>query len=513
MMLRRLLLFFILSIGLTVAAQIQTKDSLAVFLATEVKDSAFVVKLNSIAFDYLKFDPAQGRKLAQLSADIAQNINFLEGYSRALNVIGSTYWVTGDYEQALRHYQISARESAAIEDASGLSAAYHNMGEVYKKVGNYNKAIEYLKYSLELDIKKQSSYAITFFNIGEAQLFLQQYDSALVYFEKASLRASSENDHRTMAYVLQNKGKIKYLTGQFPEALPLYEKATSIWKAEDDIRSLIMVYQDFANTYLALNRLDKAEEYTQQSSQLATTFKAMNLQVENYKIESDIRRRKKDFQGAFDMLNKHNALKDSVYDLKKSEQIALLQASFESESQGLENKQLKADQLIKDDRIRTQQYLIIGISIISILAIFMAWVNFRQHRKLLEVNVLLTKKNKEIEDQKTEIETQAEKLAILNTKLSNLNASLENRIEVRTSQLKNQNHKLAEFAFMNAHQLRAPIARTVGLINLIQKIELPEDDQVLINYLENCGKELDQITKDISRSLEDDSLFIDNKDE
>jgi hypothetical protein len=53
----------------------------------------------------------------------------------------------------------------------------------------------------------------------------------------------------------------------------------------------------------------------------------------------------------------------------------------------------------------------------------------------------------------------------------------------------------------------------MGLINLIQKIELPKEDKVLIKYLDNCGKELDQITKDISKSLDEDSIFKENKED
>ncbi len=508
------LLAIALLIGLSTAAQKPiTQDTLSAFLENAPRDSLWVIKLNDVAFEYLKFDPAQGRKLAKMAGEVAQQINFIRGYSRAINVMGSTYWATGDYEQALKYYQISARESEAIGDVSGVSAAYHNMGEVYKKVGNFQKAIEYLNFSLDLDINNQSSYGMTFFNIGEAHLFLGDYSQALSYFDKAMERAIAQDDQRTMGYVFQNRGKIKFLTGNFIEALPLYEKATAIWKAEDDIRSLIMVYQDFAGAYIALNHDKKASEYIQQSFKLAAAFHAMDLQIGNYELETEILKRKGDFERALSVLTKHNALKDSVYDVKKSEQIALLQASFESESQELENRQLKAAQLVKDDQIRTQQYLIVGISSISILAILMAWVSFRQHRKLLEVNGLLTEKNKQIEVQNKEIEAQAEKLATLNTKLSDLNKSLETRIEVRTNQLKNKNHKLAEFAFMNAHQLRAPIARTVGLINLIQKIELPKGDQIIINYLEDCGRELDQITKEISRSLEEDDLLADSNED
>lgn len=509
-MTRGLFIIILLCQFFTSAAQKNLPDSLSVFLSREPKDQSFVNDLNDIAFDYLKSDPALARKLALRASKIADELDFPKGYSRSLNVTGSSYWVVGDYESALRYYQLSAKESQSINDKVGLSGAFHNMGEVYKKVGNYRKAIEYLNYSLELDRQNQMRYAITLFNIGEAYLLLQKEDSALLYFDKAMEQAIPVNDKRTMAYVNQNKGKIKFADNEYDEALDYYEKSEELWRSQGDIRSQIQIYQDFAELYVTLHQSKKAEQYASEAMELADKIHASDLQIVNYEIESKILKLNGEFKKSLEILEKHNSLKDSVYDLKKSEQIAFLQASFESESREIENQKLKADQLVKDARIRNQELLIIGISVTTILIGIMAWVLYRQHRKILEVNHILRSKNEEIEQQKLEIESQAEKLKELNLELSELNKSLENRIEIRTNQLKNRNQKLAEYAYMNAHQLRAPIVSIIGLMNLIEKIDLPNDDRVMIEHLVKCSKKLDEITKDISKNLSEDSLFSEN---
>ncbi|MGE0587379.1 MAG: tetratricopeptide repeat protein [Cyclobacteriaceae bacterium] len=500
--------------GLIAASQPSSvKDSIDFLLSKQPHDSALVVTLNDYAFDLLKSDPGQARDLAIKTSEIAREISFHTGYSRSLNVVGSSYWVTGDYEPALRYYQLSARYSEGIDDLNGLSAAYHNMGEVYKKVGNYKTAIEYLEKSLSFDSTNQANFALTLFNIGEVYLFLGEYPQSQEYFDHALKEAVPLNDQRTMAYVYQNRGKIKFLTNKYNEALPLYDKATELWKEQGDIRSLIQVYQDYSLVYLATGQLDEAEKIIDDGIALATDIQAMDLQVTNFDIESRIYKKKGDFKKSLEVLEKHNMLMDSVYNLKKSEQIALLQASFESDTREIENKKLRQDQAAKDARIRTQQFLILGISIVSVLAGLMAWISIRQHNKISEVNAILSEKNREIEDNHSQIEEQAQKLKVLNSKLSELNKTLESKIEVRTNQLKTQNHKLAEFAFMNAHQLRAPIARIMGLINLIQKTDLPEKDKVIVTYLAECGDELDQITKSISKNLEEDSVFTENLEE
>jgi PAS domain S-box-containing protein len=63
--------------------------------------------------------------------------------------------------------------------------------------------------------------------------------------------------------------------------------------------------------------------------------------------------------------------------------------------------------------------------------------------------------------------------------------------------IEKQNEKLKEIAFMQSHIIRAPLARIMGLSNLITQ-EIPEKvDQELFSYLDLSVKELDNVIKSI----------------
>ena len=96
---------------------------------------------------------------------------------------------------------------------------------------------------------------------------------------------------------------------------------------------------------------------------------------------------------------------------------------------------------------------------------------------------------------------QGSALMKLNEALLELNKNLEARIYERTAQLTLQNQRLAEYTFVNAHKLRAPVASILGLIQLMQQ-STPEEREVIIQHLRTCGEQLDNIIREVSRNLE-----------
>ena len=192
-----------------VSAQDNFPDSIQPFFKQQVKDSAFVVALNALAFSYIKSNPSIARELAAKAIERSRDLDFTRGYARALNITGSSYWVIGDYESALDYYQLSARESGAIKDTLALAAAYNNMGEVHKKIGNYQKSIEFLTISLQWSKKMNQPYAITLYNIGENYLLMNRISNAIDFFDQSLSQALLEKDTRTLAYVYQGLGLIK----------------------------------------------------------------------------------------------------------------------------------------------------------------------------------------------------------------------------------------------------------------------------------------------------------------
>jgi PAS domain S-box-containing protein len=120
----------------------------------------------------------------------------------------------------------------------------------------------------------------------------------------------------------------------------------------------------------------------------------------------------------------------------------------------------------------------------------------------MAVNASLRKRSiHAIEIQKEKIIEQNKQLTRFASEIAAINESLELRVAERTMTLNEQNKKLMEYAFVNAHLLRGPLSRIMGLVELI-KIERSSDEiQKLAELLITSAKELDGVVHRITTIL------------
>lgn len=111
----------------------------------------------------------------------------------------------------------------------------------------------------------------------------------------------------------------------------------------------------------------------------------------------------------------------------------------------------------------------------------------------------------EIENQNDLLKKQHTEINDINEELKTANDYLEERIHERTQDLENKNEQLTEYAFINSHILRAPVARIVGLINLIKALDIHEGDKEINDLLDNSGQELDQVVGRINKALDSET--------
>jgi GAF domain-containing protein len=104
--------------------------------------------------------------------------------------------------------------------------------------------------------------------------------------------------------------------------------------------------------------------------------------------------------------------------------------------------------------------------------------------------------NKELHAQRLHIEE-------INRALKGSNETLEEHVQERTRKLEEQNAQLTEYAFINSHLLRAPLARILGVASIIAQAqdENKPVDPVLLHGLIRSGDELDEIIRTISKLL------------
>jgi ligand-binding sensor domain-containing protein len=111
--------------------------------------------------------------------------------------------------------------------------------------------------------------------------------------------------------------------------------------------------------------------------------------------------------------------------------------------------------------------------------------------------------NEELQSSREEILAQRDSLSDKNREIERINSNLERTIADRTHLLEMQNKQLSEYAFINAHKLRAPLASILGLLYLFTKAEAGTDEHaLLLEHLNKAARDLDEVIRSINRMLE-----------
>jgi signal transduction histidine kinase len=119
----------------------------------------------------------------------------------------------------------------------------------------------------------------------------------------------------------------------------------------------------------------------------------------------------------------------------------------------------------------------------------------QSQEEILAQRDVVALQNYSLEEARRIIEKQNEALTLKNE-------GLEIEIKKRTAELVEYNQQLEQFAFMSSHNLRAPIARILGLSNVLE-ITKDEHDEIMIRKsLIVSARELDRVVKDLTTILE-----------
>lgn len=140
----------------------------------------------------------------------------------------------------------------------------------------------------------------------------------------------------------------------------------------------------------------------------------------------------------------------------------------------------------------------------TLLVVTLFLVQFNYGRKLKQYSTNLEGL---VNDRTEELRTTVEELHHANEELTTVNDSLDLKIKNRTIELEERNYQLTEYAFINSHLLRAPLARILGLANLIRMESTDPNTRLLMEKLFNSCEELDEIIKLMSTQLSGGSIL------
>ena len=121
-----------------------------------------------------------------------------------------------------------------------------------------------------------------------------------------------------------------------------------------------------------------------------------------------------------------------------------------------------------------------------------------------ELNRNLMEVNQEVQNKNEELRASEEELLASGEELRQINENLNNLVSYRTQTIINQNKKFIHHAFINAHKVRSPLARILGLVNLMgHEVELDENGKELLRLLNLSANELDDILREVRVNLDE----------
>lgn len=124
----------------------------------------------------------------------------------------------------------------------------------------------------------------------------------------------------------------------------------------------------------------------------------------------------------------------------------------------------------------------------------------RRDNELLEE--LIHQRTIEIKRQRDEIEARNKEISTKSEEIHRMNENLEGLVKERTVELERKNQALEDYAFINAHKLRSPVATILGLVHLLNKTKLDEDGTEISRRLKSTSDDLDNVVGSITRAIE-----------
>ena len=445
--------------------------------------------------------------------------------SETYNGIGILNEESGRYALALEAYNRALKIKLDIGDLSGQGKIHNNLGQVFRNIGELDSAVFHLLLALENEdfLRDYNQGASTYLILGMVKLSLEVYEESKSYFQKAlarlkftdrTIQVATCNSGLGRIYLAQGDldsakfylkkgsrqfkakghlggiahaafslGEVFRTEGNCDSALFYYSKGVDLKESVDNSQYLARYLTNMSRCLVSYNMLDSAIAQTLNAVGLARKYGSKVEAFGAYSLLHEIYSRKKEYQKAYEMMKLSAAYKDSVMSQQRINEINRLESQFEISAIEKEKELIEVETAAEELRLKWMLFTtIVGVATLIIISLIL-YFSLKQKR---QDNKLIAKKNE---------------------KIKLINESLEQRVEERTMKVKQQNEKLRSYAFSNSHEVRAPLSRLMGLVNMWnKKNKTIEERDFLVENISKSAVELDDIVRKLNDQLKEEDL-------
>jgi signal transduction histidine kinase len=333
-----------------------------------------------------------------------------------------------DYETANIYYFRALKIAREVGQAEFEAVIINNIAEVYRELNLLDSALIYFNESVainkELDQKARVSYTLA--NIGSTYGKLKKYDLANTYFKESYDLAKNNNFDRMLAINRAYYVGVLYDQKKYQQSIDVGIEGLHYLGENGHISRKAVFYE-----YISLN----------------------HEKIGNYKEALEYR---KEFQ----------IVNDSIFNVKKNEQLQSVEVKYKVKQKEVENQQLKEKQQRAQNTIRNQTLAAIGLILALLSAIGWGVFIFRTNKQRQKLNQIL-----------------------------------EIKVQERTKDLEQANYELRTFNHIASHDIKEPIRNIGSYVGLIKRklpTDLKEDLSAYFDVIKRSTSQLYTLIEDFA---------------
>ncbi len=405
----RIIFCAIISIIAITIAFSQDKNSLNTYLIPKEakRDKDLVHHLLDSSNKYAWVKPELGLAYSNDALAVSQELNYNEGIAMSYIAISANLRQMGDYagsmDLAFRALNIFKREN----NINGIGFAQYSLGGVYKDQGDYEHAIEYFKtsnnttYIMDVDstihimhLRLSLKQYRAFYSIEMADCYIESgRDSAIVYARESFSDLSKNGDWQFPFYIM---GKTHMSLQNYDSALYYYQAGLN-YTGTQNPTDISKIRIGIAKTFQKMGMLDSTIVHANQAIEVAynmSYLRGVNEASEILAYAYEKINPAKSIQ--YYKLNKITG--DSLFNQQKTRDIQSF--AFRQQLEDREIQQRLAETEIQYKNRLNIYILSGGLSILLIVSLGL-WRRSVFKQKAL---TLVNKQKQEIENQKVKVE-------------------------------------------------------------------------------------------------------------
>lgn len=366
---------------------------------------------------------------------------------------------------------------------------YNGVGWNFNLLGQHENALKYLRHAESYaNPGNHQLLGLILNNSGVAYKNLEQFDSALLCFQKSLVLNRQIPDQRQARFNLNNIGSVLMALNRLKESKTYLTEALVLNSTALDTLEIVNNLINLSLISVNEDSIEKANSQLTHALFLAKANNVLDQQRRIYFSLTSIYERQKKYEEALRFQKEYYKLTDSLYRKDGAAHAIDVEAKYRNLVR--ENELQEAQEHVADQRFYLS--VIIGVLLITLIVIFFLGKMIRA-RKMNEQELL--KLN-------AEIKSQSEALLQANKAITEANESLERLAQYRTEVIQNQNRRIKHFSFVNSHEIRGPLATLMGLLGLLYEEKSPEKSQQILRFLKITSAKLDKIIRRVGQELE-----------